>query len=116
MRKLPTGAMMSNVRTTQRTTPPSDPRFFDVVAGDGATGATVSSAAIAITYLSIALGATVGETTVAPSGELENRDDLETADNVAVEPGVDLRLELAPRVRVGRDRVRARQRWDDGVR
>jgi hypothetical protein len=71
MRKLITGAMMRRVRTTQRITPPSDPRLFDVV-DDGVTGEAVSSATIAITYLPIALGATVGETTVAPSGELEN--------------------------------------------
>src|SRR5665213_4480481 len=108
--------MMSRVRATQRITPPSDPRFFDVGDVDGVAGATVSSAAIAITYLSIALGTTVGETTVAPSGELENRDGLEAVDNVAVEPRVDLRLQCSPRVGVGRDRVRRRQRRDDGVR
>ena len=60
--------MMSRVRTTQRITPPSDPRFLDVGDVEDVAGATVSSAAIAITYLSIALGTTVGETTVVPRG------------------------------------------------
>src|SRR5665213_728920 len=104
MRKLATGAMMSKVRTSQRITPPSDPRFFGVVVD--VTGGAVSSAAIAITYLPIVLGATIGEVTVAPSGELENFDGLETVNNVAVEPGVDLSLEFSPRVGVGRDGVR----------